>query len=276
MRVALIQLNGSDDPAANLAQTLPLLRRAADGGAELIATPEVTNCISASRTHQSEVLRHEHDDPALSALREEAARVGRWVLIGSLALKTDDPDGRFANRSFLLAPDGSIAARYDKIHMFDVAVSAEETYRESAGYRPGDRAVLADIGGARLGMTICFDVRFAALYRRLAQAGARILSVPAAFSHVTGPAHWEVLLRARAIETGCFVIAPAQCGAHAASRGRKRRTHGHSLIVSPWGEILAEGRDTPGLVTANLDLSAVDEARARLGTTLTDAPFGGP
>ena len=275
-RAALVQITASDDPGANLGPTRSLVARAAGEGAALIATPEVTNCVSASRTRQREVLRPEAEDPTLAALRDDAARHGVWLLIGSLALRTEDPDGRFANRSILVAPDGSIAARYDKIHMFDVAVSEAETYRESAGYRPGDRAVLAETGVGRIGMTVCYDVRFPGLYRRLAQAGAEVLTVPSAFSPVTGAAHWEPLLRARAIETGAWVLAPAQCGAHSATRGRARRTHGHSLAVDPWGAVVADGGEAPGVTMVEVDLDAVDGARRRVPSLEHDGPFGGP
>ena len=210
MRAALLQITSSDDPGENLAAVRAGMEAAVADGAEFILTPEVTNCVSTSRSHQRAVLHHEGDDPTLAALRAEVERLGVWLLIGSLALKTDDPDGRFANRSFLVGADGAIRARYDKIHMFDVEVSPEETYRESEGFRPGTSAVLADTPWGKLGLTVCYDVRFPSLYRRLAQAGAEMLTVPAAFSHVTGAAHWESLLRARAIETGCFVIAPAR------------------------------------------------------------------
>jgi predicted amidohydrolase len=209
-------------------------------------------------------------------LRDEAARLGVWLLIGSLALKTDDPDGRFANRSFLIDDSGSVRARYDKIHMFDVDVSPEETYRESDGFRPGTRAAIAETPWGKLGLTICYDIRFPHLYRRLAQAGADILTVPAAFSHVTGAAHWESLLRARAIETGCFVLAPAQTGTHKASTGKSRRTHGHSLAVAPWGEVLADGGTAPGIVMVDLDLSEVAQARKRVPSLRHDREFDGP
>jgi predicted amidohydrolase len=274
--VALLQLSVSDDPAANLPVTLGLLDRAVAAGARFVLTPEVTNCLSSSRTHQRAVLAHEAEDPTLAALREAAARHGIWLLIGSLALKTEEPDGRFANRSFLLGPDGAIAARYDKIHMFDVDVSPTETYRESEGFRPGDRAVLAETPFARIGMTVCYDVRFPHLFRRLAQAGAEILTVPAAFSPVTGAAHWESLLRARAIENGAFVLAPAQTGAHASASGRLRHTHGHSLIVAPWGEVLADGGTEPGIVRAEIDLAAVRSARGRVPSLRHDRPIAGP
>ncbi|SFR00316.1 carbon-nitrogen hydrolase family protein [Poseidonocella sedimentorum] len=276
MRAALIQLCSSDDPVANLPVTRAFLREAAEGGARVVLTPEVTNCVSSSREHQDRVLSSEADDPTLAGLREEAAALGIWVLIGSLALKTADPDGRFANRSFLISPDGAIAARYDKIHMFDVAVTEEETYRESAGFRPGARAVTAALGAQRLGMSICYDLRFPHLYRRLAQAGAGVLAVPAAFSHVTGAAHWEPLLRARAIETGAYVLAPAQTGLHPSETGKSRRTHGHSLAVSPWGEVLTDGGTAPGICYVDLDPEAVAQARARIPSVLADAPFDGP
>jgi predicted amidohydrolase len=276
MRVALLQITSSDDPAENLALVRAQMAEAAADGAEFILTPEVTNCVSTSRSHQRAVLHHEADDPTLAALREEAERLGVWVLIGSLALKTDDADGRFANRSVLIGSDGTIRARYDKIHMFDVEVSPEETYRESEGFRPGTRAVLADTPWGRLGMTVCYDVRFPHLYRRLAQAGAGMLTVPAAFSHVTGAAHWESLLRARAIETGCFVLAPAQTGTHRARRGQARRTHGHSLVIGPWGEVIADGGTAPGIITVDLDLSEVAQARRRVPSLRHDRDFDGP
>lgn len=271
-RAGLIQLTSGDDPAANLLVTLQAVREAAVGGADLILTPEVTNCVSTSRARQLEVLQTENDDLTLAALCAEARALGRWVLVGSLALKTDDPDGRFANRSFLIGPDGTVTARYDKIHMFDVRISADEVYRESAGYRPGERAVVADMGGATLGLTICYDIRFPLLYRRLAQAGAQVLTVPSAFSPVTGAAHWESLLRARAIETGCFVLAPAQCGTHNCGR----RTHGHSMAISPWGEILADGGTEPGVTLVDIDIAQVADARAKLPGVTQDAAFSGP
>ena len=276
MKAALVQITASDDPGANLPVTRGLIADAAAGGADIILTPEVTNCVSASRTRQNEVLQTEDEDQTLAGLRDEAAKLGVWLLIGSLGLKTDDPDGRFANRSFLIAPDGSVVGRYDKIHMFDVEISQTETYRESAGYRPGESAVLVDTGLGRIGMSVCYDMRFPALYRRLAQAGAQIITVPAAFSPVTGAAHWEPLLRARAIETGCYVFAPAQCGLHGAVRGKQRRTHGHSLAVSPWGEVLADGGDMPGVTLVDFDLSEVAEARRRVPSLTHDRPFGGP
>jgi predicted amidohydrolase len=249
---------------------------AAAGGADLILTPEVTNCVSADRAHQQAVLRHEADDPTLAALRGAAAEHRRHVLIGSLALLTDDPGGRFANRSFLIGPDGAVIARYDKIHMFDVDVTATETYRESAGYRPGRRAVVADTPWGKLGMTVCYDLRFPKLHRALAQAGAGILTAPAAFSPVTGAAHWEPLLRARAIETGCFVLAPAQTGEHGVMNGRPRRTHGHSMVVAPWGEVLLDAGREVGVSFVDLDLGAVEAARGRVPSLAADRSWDGP
>ena len=272
MRAGLVQITATDDPAANLPVTVAFVREAAAMGAEFVLTPEVTNIISTSRKHQQRVLHHEADDPSLAALCAEAKALGIWLLIGSLALKTDGADGRFANRSFMIAPSGEIVARYDKIHMFDVEIDATESYRESAGYRPGTRAVLAEADFAKIGMTICYDMRFANLYRRLAHAGAQILTVPAAFSPVTGKAHWESLLRARAIETGCFVFAPAQCGSH----GDKRSTHGHSLAVSPWGQVLADGGGVPGVTLVDFDLKDVERSRARVPSLTHDREFEGP
>ena len=276
MRAGLVQLNVGDDPAVNLPVTVDLVRRAVAGGAGFVLTPECTNALSGNRAHQRSVLRHEADDPTLAALRDEVARAGIWLLIGSLGVLTHDADGRFANRSFLIGPDGEIAARYDKIHMFDVNVSETEIYRESAGYRPGAAAVLADAGFAKIGMTVCYDLRFAHLFRTLAQAGAQILTVPAAFNHITGAAHWEVLLRARAIETGCFVLAPAQTGFHAETGGKGRRTFGHSLAIAPWGEVLADAGTEPGVTLVDLDLSQVATARARVPSLSHDREFTGP
>ena len=276
IRAALLQLNASDLPEENLATVREMIADSVAQGASFVLTPEVTNCLSTSRAHQREVLRHEEEDPTLAGLRQSAAEHGIWLSIGSLAVKTHDPDGRFANRQFLISPDGAIRARYDKIHMFDVEVSPEETYRESDGYRPGTRAVVADAGFAKIGMTICYDVRFPALHRRLSKGGAQILTAPAAFSHVTGAAHWHSLLRARAIETGCFVLAAAQTGTHPASRGHSRTTYGHSLAVAPWGEVLADGGTDTGVICVDLDLDAVDKARNRVPSLTHDREFDGP
>ena len=276
MKAALLQLTSGDDPPANIVMVRDMMRQAADQGAGFVLTPEVTNCVSTSRTHQAMVLVDQDNDPTLAALRAEAAELGVWLLIGSLALKTQDADGRFANRSFLIAPDGSIRAWYDKIHMFDVQVSETETYRESAGFRPGDRAVLADAGFAKIGMTVCYDIRFPHLHRALAQAGAQILTIPAAFSPVTGAAHWEPLLRARAIETGCHVLAPAQTGLHPSSTGGMRRTYGHSMAISPWGEVLADAGTDPGVTVVDLAMGDVAQARKRVPALTHDRKFAAP
>ena len=276
MQAAILQLNVSDDPAANLVRTVDMLRQAVAEGAEFVLTPEVTNCVSTSRKHQQEVLQQEDEDITLAALREEAAKAGITLLIGSLGLKTDDPDGRFANRSFLIGPDGSIVSRYDKIHMFDVQISETETWRESEGYRPGTQAVLADAGFARIGMTVCYDLRFSHLYRALARAGAQVFTIPAAFSPVTGAAHWHSLLRARAIESGCFVIAPAQTGTHASKTHKTRDTYGHSLVVDPWGEVLLDAGEAPGVYKFDLDMKKGDDARRRVPSLANARDFTGP
>lgn len=276
MRAALIQLTVTDDPAANLAATQGFIAQAVEGGAGFVLTPEMTNCLSSSRDHQRAIFRSEEQDETLAALRRTAKEHGIWLLIGSLGLLTQDEDGRFANRSFLIAPDGNIAARYDKIHMFDVNVSETEVYRESSAYRPGGQAVVADAGWAKIGMTVCYDLRFPQLYRRLAQGGAQVICIPAAFNHITGAAHWETLVRARAIETGCFVLAPAQTGFHAEAHGKGRRTHGHSLAVAPWGEILADAGTDPGVTFVDLDLSQVQAARGRVPSLSHDREFTGP
>ena len=275
IRAGLVQLNVSDDPMSNLDMTLALIARAKAAGAGFVLTPECTNGLWSNRAEQRGRLRREEHDPTLAALRRVAMQHEIWLLAGSIAFKTDDADGRFANRSVLIAPDGAIAARYDKIHMFDVNVSATEVYRESAGFRPGTACVLAETPLARIGMTVCYDVRFPHLHRRLARAGAQILTVPAAFNHITGAAHWEVLLRARAIETGCFVLAPAQTGFHPEANGKGRRTHGHSLAISPWGEVLGDGGTEPGVTVVDLDLSQVEEARRRIPALSHDRNFDG-
>ena len=273
IRAALMQMTSGDDPKANLATTLALLDEAQ--GADLILTPEVTNCVSGSRARQEAALSHEADDPTLAGVRDWAAKAGTPVLIGSLALKAED-DPRFVNRSFLVGPDGTILARYDKVHMFDADPAAGESYRESAGYRPGGRAVLAQAAGLTVGMTICYDLRFPALYRDLAQAGAEVLTVPSAFSRPTGAAHWEVLLRARAIETGCWVLAPAQTGTHPSSTDRVRQTWGHSLAVAPWGEVVLDMEEAPGVGFVEIDPAAVIEARRRVPSLSHDRDWTGP
>lgn len=272
MKIALLQMTSGDDPAANLKATQAMMRDAAGQGATFLLTPEVTNCIALDRSQLSSVLQDEGDDMTLSALRDEAQALGVWLSIGSLALKTGDPDGRFANRSFLISPTGDIVARYDKIHMFDVQVSETETYQESNSYRPGSKAVVAQTPFGGVGLTICYDIRFPHLHRDLAKAGADILLVPAAFSTVTGAAHWEPLLRARAIETGCFVLAAAQTGQHS----EKRATYGHSMVISPWGEVLADTGTECGVTVVDIDLAEVAQARGRIAALTHDCAYEGP
>lgn len=272
MKTALIQFTAGEDPTANLTIVRSMVQDAAKAGARFVLTPEVSNVLSSSRRYQAQVLQQQADDPFLSTMQSEAKALGIWLLVGSLALKTGDADGRFANRSFLISPDGVIQARYDKIHMFDVEIDETETYRESAAYRPGTQAVLADTPFGKIGMTICYDMRFPHLFRRLAKAGATIITAPAAFSPVTGKAHWESLLRARAIENGVFILAPAQCG----QNGPKRATHGHSLVISPWGEVLADGGDAPGITMVDLDLADVGRSRRRVPSLDHDREFEGP
>lgn len=285
LRAGLVQLCVSDDPGRNLPVTRDLVRQAALGGAGWVLTPEVTNLVGASRELQQHLLRTEDEDPTLAALRADARDLGIWLLIGSLALKRGgaaDGDDRFVNRSFLIGPDGGIRARYDKLHMFDVTVSDSESYRESASFRPGDRAVLArgpTQAPMHVGMTICYDLRFPQLYRALAQAGAQVLTVPAAFNDTTGAAHWQVLLQARAIETGCYVLAPAQCGLHATHADpdrRPRRSYGHSLAVDPWGQVLADGGTETGVTFVELDPDAIVRARSRIPSLTHDRKFAGP
>jgi len=276
MKAALIQLNVTDDPSRNLTGTVQMVRDAADQGAGFVLTPEVTNCVSTSRAHQREVLQREEDDITLAALRDVAKDKSIWLLIGSLGLKTDDADGRFANRSLLIDPEGAIVARYDKIHMFDVDIDATESFRESAGYRPGERAIVATTPFAKIGLSICYDMRFAHLYHALADAGAQILTMPAAFSPVTGAAHWHTLLRARAIETGCFVLAPAQTGEHASAQNKTRSTYGHSLVVAPWGEVILDAGEEPGVYMFDLDMTRVEDARSRVPSLANRRDFTAP
>ncbi|NBD31194.1 MAG: carbon-nitrogen hydrolase family protein [Alphaproteobacteria bacterium] len=275
MKAALLQLCSSDDPAENLESLRGMMEEAAEQGAQIALTPEVSNCVSLDRAHQQAVLAPETDDPVLAGLRDKACDLGLWLSIGSLALK-GGTGGRFVNRSFLVSPEGQIVARYDKIHMFDVQVSEAETYRESGGYAPGDSAVLAPSPLGCFGLSVCYDLRFAHLYRRLARAGAEVLLVPSAFSPVTGQAHWETLLRARAIETGCFVIAAAQAGRHKARAGRARQTYGHSMVVSPWGAVLLDAGKETGVYTVDIALEQVADTRSRLPAIHSDRKFSGP
>lgn len=276
MRAALLQTCASDDPPHNTRMLVDMVAQAADDGAEFILTPEVSNCVSTSRSLQAKRFFAADDDPTLAELRNSAAKYGIHLLIGSLGLKTDDADGRFANRSILLDPNGKVLATYDKIHMFDVDIDETESFRESAGYRPGQSATLAMTQFARIGMCICYDLRFPLLSNALARAGAEILTYPAAFSPVSGAAHWESLLRARAIENGAWVLAPAQTGQHAISQGKPRATYGHSLVVDPWGNVVLDAGTTPGVYAFELDMEKVKEARRRIPALQNARAFDGP
>jgi predicted amidohydrolase len=274
---ACIQFTAGPDPEPNLRQVGDLVRRARDGGADLIMTPEASNLIESGMRRRDKA-RREADDPFLAGMRELARELGAWLLLGSLVI---DPAGepgaaadeeRLANRSFLIDAQGRVIARYDKIHMFDIDLAGGESYRESSAYRPGGHTVVADTPWGRLGMSVCYDVRFPHLYRALAQAGADFLSVPSVFTVPTGRAHWHVLLRARAIENGCFVFAPAQWGEHTAGR----KSYGHSLIVDPWGEIMADGGEEQGIITARIDPSRIAEVRRMVPSLQHDRTFTPP
>jgi deaminated glutathione amidase len=267
IRAACVQLNASDDVAANVRHASSLIREARGQGARFIATPENTNLMAADKAAKLEHAFVEADDPALPAFRALAEELGIWLLIGSLAIKVSA--GKTANRSFLISPEGAIAARYDKIHLYDVDLANGERYRESRSVQGGATAVTADLPFGRIGLTVCYDLRFPQLYRALAYNGAILFTVPAAFTELTGKAHWHVLLRARAIENGAFVLAPAQCGTHPGGR----RTYGHSLIVSPWGEILAEGGEAPGVIVADIDPARSVAARAQIPSLCHDRTF---
>lgn len=268
LRAACVQTTSAAEIAPNIAASSELVRQAHAEGATFIAMPEVVNLCEKRPGGLEKKAHPEASEPALTAYRKLSAELGIWLLAGSLVVKLED-DPRMANRSFLMDPGGEIVAKYDKVHMFDVDLEGGESYRESNRFRPGDRAVIAETPWGPLGMTICYDMRFPGLYRTLAQAGARILTVPSSFTQPTGRAHWHTLLRSRAIENGCYVVAPAQCGDH--EDGRK--TYGHSLIISPWGEILADAGEEPGVIVADLDLSKVDEARSMVPSLTHDRDY---
>ena len=257
-KAAMIQMRSGLSPAANLEAAVRMIGEAKSAGADYVQTPEMTNIMELKRERLFASIVEEAADTSLATLRELARKLAIYIHVGSLAIKLM-PE-KAVNRSFLIAPTGEIAARYDKIHMFDVDLAGGESYRESRNYRPGEQAVLSDLPWGRLGLTVCYDLRFPALYRALAEAGATMLAIPSAFTQQTGEAHWHVLNRARAIENGCFVFAAAQGGKH--ENGRE--TYGHSLIVDPWGRILAEGGAEPGVVMAEIELADVAKARARI------------
>jgi predicted amidohydrolase len=269
-KAACVQLRSSDDVAENIRETVKLVRDAAARGATFIATPENTTLMAPDAGAKLESSFDESHDPALPVFGALAKELNVWLLIGSLAIKLSDT--KTANRSFLFAPDGSVRARYCKIHLFDATAASGESYRESNTVAGGDEAVVADTDLGKIGLTVCYDVRFPQLYRSLAQNGAFLLTVPSAFTVPTGEAHWHVLLRARAIENGAFVIAPAQGGLHA--NGRK--TYGHSLIVGPWGEVLAEAGTDPGVIVADIDPALSEKARAKVPNLQHDRNFTGP
>lgn len=257
-RAGLIQMRSGRVPQANIDAAVKLIGEAKENGADYVLTPEMTNIMELGREKLFAAIVDEEHDTSLAALRELARKLSLYVHIGSLAIKAS-PD-KAANRSFLIDPKGDILARYDKIHMFDVDLAGGESYRESRNFRPGESAFVADLPWARFGLTVCYDLRFPSLYRALAEAGASVLTIPSAFTRQTGEAHWHVLIRARAIENGCFVLAAAQGGTH--ENGRE--TFGHSLAVDPWGRVLAEGGTEPGVIMAEIDPAEVSAARAKV------------
>jgi len=267
--VALIQTTSRRDPDDNVREITPMIEQAASDGADFVMLPETVSMMEADPAQLRAKAKTESYSSALASFCETARSSNIWLLAGSLVIAPEEEGSGVANRSFLIDNTGEVRARYDKIHMFDVKLASGESYRESANYKPGDTSVVAETPWGKLGMTVCYDLRFPQLYRQLAHKGAIFLSVPSAFTRPTGRAHWEVLLRARAIENGCFVFAPAQCGSH--ENGRE--THGHSLIVDPWGHVVADGGEQPGIVTATIDTSAVERARAQVPSLSHDRAF---
>jgi predicted amidohydrolase len=267
-RVGLVQMCTGRDMEKNLADASGLVREAAAQGAQYVQTPEITTLMEMERARLFAAIRPEQGNPAVTHFSALARELGIWLHIGSMAVLLGN--GKIANRSLLFTPGGEIEARFDKIHMFDVELPGGETYRESKNYQAGDSAVLADLPWGALGLTVCYDLRFPHIYRALAQGGAGFLAIPSAFTRRTGEAHWHVLLRARAIENGCFVFAAAQAGDHESGRA----TYGHSLVVSPWGEILAEADGIhPMVIVADVKSSDVEEARQRIPSLQHDRPF---
>lgn len=271
LNVACVQLSSTTTISENIDISSALIREAHGKGAQFITMPEVVNLCQRRSELAVTAAQFQEDEPALAAYRKLAEELGVWLLAGSLAVKLRD-DKRLANRSFLIDATGAIVATYDKIHMFDVNLANRETFRESKTYKPGDRAVVAPTPWGTLGMTICYDVRFPYLYRSLAHAGAKMLAIPSAFTRRTGQAHWHILMQARAIETGCFVIAAAQCGDN--EDGRK--SYGHSVIIGPWGEVIADGGEEPGVITAELDFAEVDKARSMIPSLTHDRTYPVP
>ncbi len=266
-RAGLVQMRSGRDVEKNFASAAALIREAADGGAQYIQTPEMTTLMEIDRERLFAGARLEAEDTSLVRFRALAKELGVWLHIGSMAVRHES--GKLANRAFLISPEGAVAARYDKIHLFDVDLPSGESYKESRSYEPGRYAVRAELPWGLLGLAICYDLRFPTLFRALARAGASFIAIPSAFTRLTGQAHWHTLLRARAIESQCFVFAAAQGGVH--EHGRE--TFGHSLIVSPWGDILAEGGTEPGVVMADIDLSALDDVRRHMPCLAHDRIF---
>lgn len=267
LRVALVQMCSGRDVARNLSDATALIREAARGGAQYVQTPEVTNLMELERERLFAAAEPENSNTALRHFQALARELSIWLHLGSLVVKVSDT--KLANRAYLISPAGEVVARYDKIHMFDVDLPNGEVYRESTNYEPGTQAVVADLPWGKLGFSICYDLRFPYLYRALAHAGASFIAVPAAFTRLTGEAHWITLLRARAIETQCFVFAAGQGGLH--EHGRE--TFGHSLIVSPWGQVLAEGGVHPSVIFADVDLGQIADVRARVPSLRHDRKF---
>jgi predicted amidohydrolase len=272
MRIAIYQAQTGTDPVANARDLVAAVEGAAAGGATMLFTPEMSNLLDRDREHAEQNLRNEADDMSLAAVRAAAAKAKIWVHLGSLALAGERDDDRFVNRSFLIDDKGAIRARYDKIHLFDVDLPTGESWRESAVYAPGEQAVVAETPLGLLGLSICYDLRFPDLYRALTGAGASILAIPAAFTVPTGQAHWHILLRARAIEAGVFVVAAAQAGHHQDGRD----TYGHSLVVDPWGNILLDMGDQSGLDFADIDIAEVEKVRSRLPAIRHRRPIAQP
>jgi predicted amidohydrolase len=269
-RIACLQMQTGNDLEANLAAVREMAREAAAGGARFILTPEYVLMMDGSGRVMRERALESDGAPALPELQSLARELGIWFLAGSLTLRTDD--GRIANRSVLISDAGEPVAAYDKIHMFDATLPDGRSIRESSAYRPGERAVVAETPWGRIGLTVCYDLRFPGLFRALAQAGAQLITVPSSFQRQTGKVHWHTLVRARAIENGCFIVAPAMCGEHPGSR----QTYGHTLVVDPWGEVLADGGETQNIVYAEIDPAAVARARGMIPSIEHDRAFSPP
>ena len=267
-RIAILQMTSGIDPAANAETLVRAIERAGEGGAAMLFTPEMSGLLDRDRKRAAASIRPEGEDVVLVAVREAAARAGLWVALGSLAVERED--GRWANRSFLIDGSGGVAARYDKIHMFDVALASGESWRESAAYAPGEAVVTAETPVGKLGLTICYDVRFPALFEELGKQSCDVIAIPAAFTVPTGEAHWHLLQRTRAIEASAFVVAAAQVGEHEDGR----RTYGHSLVVDPWGEVLLDmGGDAAGLGFAELDSARIADVRGQLPSLANRRPI---